>query len=52
MPFSLFMPVKATECAGLPGLRLLGKELTQPCLDQYGFEHTLIAAFISNIKFH
>ena len=41
----------AVMYAGLPELGLLGKESRLPELDQNGYEHRLIAAFIRNVQF-
>ena len=49
MPFpSIFTRIMAVKCAGLPELGLLGEESRLPGLDQNGYEHRLIAAFIQN----
>ena len=43
--------IMAVMYAGLPELGLLGKESRLPELDQNGYEHRLIAAFIRNMQF-
>ena len=43
--------IMAVMCAGLPELGLQGKESRLPELDQNGYAHRLIAAFIQNMQF-